>query len=164
MTSKYAIQMSVPAGFPDLLKDFTREVLREVSEGRCKADEEAILSFAAQYFADKSLQAGTTLTPEMLQQMAEKLFIAADQNGNGRLDIDEITQIIASLASDLQLNRPGDVEYVTAQAEESPKRVGRAARVREPRGRGARPHCACAAAFGLMAFVVRPMTWPAVFL
>jgi Ca2+-binding EF-hand superfamily protein len=119
MTSRYAISMSVPPGFPDLLKDFTREVLREVSEGRCKADEEAILAFAAQYFSDLSLQAGTQLTPEMLRQMAEKLFIAADQNGNGRLDLEEIKQIIASLASDLQLNRPGDIEYVTAQVVEA---------------------------------------------
>ena len=45
MSSKYSQQFDVPEGFPDLLRDFTREVLRAQPAG-----DVAILEFGEQFF------------------------------------------------------------------------------------------------------------------
>ena len=49
MASKYSQKFDVPEGFADLLRDFTREVLREQPKG-----EKSILEFGEQYFKQLS--------------------------------------------------------------------------------------------------------------
>ncbi|KUF72797.1 calcium-binding protein CML17 [Phytophthora nicotianae] len=49
MASKYAKPMEIPANFPDVLRNFTREVLRQQGKVETK---EAIYAFGSQYFKD----------------------------------------------------------------------------------------------------------------
>jgi hypothetical protein len=49
MASKYAKPMQIPADFPDILRNFTREVLRQQGKVETK---EAIFAFGSQYFKD----------------------------------------------------------------------------------------------------------------
>ncbi|GMF09232.1 unnamed protein product [Phytophthora lilii] len=60
MASKYAKPMQIPADFPDILRNFTREVLRQQSKVETK---EAIYAFGSQYFKDLvSKQSGANKT------------------------------------------------------------------------------------------------------
>jgi hypothetical protein len=45
MASKYRTKHTIPSGFPDILKDFVREILREQPEN--------IYRFGAEYFQQK---------------------------------------------------------------------------------------------------------------
>lgn len=49
MASKYAKPMQIPADFPDILRNFTREVLRQQGKVETK---EAIYAFGSQYFKE----------------------------------------------------------------------------------------------------------------
>lgn len=50
MTSKYAVELDIPNAFPEILKVFTREVLRATTYEQMSGTEEEIYTFAAQYF------------------------------------------------------------------------------------------------------------------
>jgi len=87
MASKYKTGHTIPPEFPDILKDFVREVLREQPAN--------IFSFGAAYFQDKSDELGGTggdggavagMSEDALVEYLTSLFVAADVDKNGVLD------------------------------------------------------------------------------
>ena len=85
MASKFKTGHTIPPEFPDILKDFVREVLREQPAN--------IFSFGAVYFQNKSDEGGGGegggiggMTEEALVEYLTNLFVQADVDKNGVLD------------------------------------------------------------------------------
>ena len=92
MVSKYGNEFSGPQEFPSVLKAFTREILRSQPGN--------IYEFGAAYFSELCAQrdameaqeaAGTggRPTPDQIVDMLNNLFLSADADGSGSLDMME---------------------------------------------------------------------------
>merc|ERR1711959_5829 len=99
MTSRYRKPFRYPEGFADVLRDFTREVLREQPN--------SIPEFGAAYFdrilrqsAEQQIMASEQgsgperMTPEQLQEYLAGVFIEADVDGSGTLSYKEFKRVI----------------------------------------------------------------------
>jgi len=116
MASKFKTTHSIPTEFPDILKDFVREILR--------AQPPNIFSFGAEYFREKANSAGGTgMSEEDLVQYLTNLFVQSDGDGNGVLDRAEFKRLmqgadlglsakqIKLLYSQADINEDGTIEY-----------------------------------------------------
>jgi Ca2+-binding EF-hand superfamily protein len=133
MTSRYTPARAVPPGFPDVLRDFSREVLRNYPRGRnAPADSQAfILEFAARYFANggkppaalkikkqegRATGAGSSAPGgsskhqavaalDDLENRIQQLFRAADRDNSGQLDPREMKAVLHALGSEIGLQQ-----------------------------------------------------------
>merc|ERR1719316_2552863 len=99
MTSRYRKPFRYPDGFADVLRDFTREVLREQPK--------SIPDFGAAYF-ENLLRQGTEMqqaemdgssapnrmSPEELQEFLHTIFAEADQDQTGTLSYKEFKEVV----------------------------------------------------------------------
>jgi len=99
MTSRYRKPFRYPDGFADVLRDFTREVLREQPK--------SIPDFGAAYF-ENLLRQGTEMqqaemdgsaapnrmSPEELQEFLHSIFMEADQDQTGTLSYKEFKEVV----------------------------------------------------------------------
>jgi hypothetical protein len=98
MASAYASRTVIPEGYPQVLKDFTREVLRNFPAEEPTDSEAWIYEFASRYFAGavgssgKSDEAGFMSPAEMEAQIRE-IFLDADKDQNGFLDRTEFKAV-----------------------------------------------------------------------
>ena len=68
MSSQFAIKFSIPVGFPEVLKDFTREVLRAINmDQTCGETESDMYQFAAGYFSNLAASSATPSLSEVDQ-------------------------------------------------------------------------------------------------
>merc|ERR1711988_1353000 len=101
MTSRYRKPFRYPDGFADVLRDFTREVLREQPK--------SIPDFGAAYFENllrqgAEMQQGemdggagpTRMSPEELQEFLASIFLEADQDQTGTLSYKEFKEVITT--------------------------------------------------------------------
>jgi len=101
MTSRYRKPFRYPDGFADVLRDFTREVLREQPK--------SIPDFGAAYFENQlrqgtEMQQGemdggagpTRMSPEELQEFLASIFQEADQDQTGTLSYKEFKEVITT--------------------------------------------------------------------
>lgn len=120
MTSKYAKRFHVPDGFPELLKDLTREVMREVTEGRRSGEREELCRFAHEFFVRRLQQRaerqGPDMSDEELHSHILDLFRRADADGNGYLDHGEFKAVLQSVAEELRLSH-GEIRSIMAEAD-----------------------------------------------
>jgi len=118
MASKYARQFALPDGFPQLLKDLTREVLR--------ADPRDIHTFGYEYFSEAISRRNNPdeyaeperLSVEELTEKVGQLFVDADADGNGVLDRKEFKSVFIGLKEELSLTDK-DVLRIMAEADEN---------------------------------------------
>lgn len=133
MASKYAKPMQVPADFPDVLRNFTREVLRQQGKVETK---EAIYAFGALYFKDLvAKQSGASkaiddaalnaMTPAYVKMDEEAIkefiivaFNDAQQQTGGMISYDQFKQILDSAGEQLQLS-PFELKALYAEADEN---------------------------------------------
>lgn len=120
MSSAYFTKrLKVPDEFPEILKSFTREILRNQPSN--------IYEFGANYFAEMSAQAnmmemGEGAEQEQLFSAAEMeeylagLFLEADGDGNGYLDPSEFKKIM--IAADVGLTTE-DIYEIMLVADEN---------------------------------------------
>lgn len=122
MSSKFAKQYQIPPEFPDILKDFAREVLRNQPAN--------INEFAAKYFdclaQGLPAEAGAGgmefagEDPEMsldeIEQIIHDLFHKYDQDGNGYLDPQEFKQLMSDLQQRMEFP-PDEVYRFLAEAD-----------------------------------------------
>jgi len=114
MSSKFAKQYQIPPEFPDILKDFAREVLRNQPAN--------INEFAAKYFdclaqglpaegqgGDAAAAGDPEMSLDEVEQIIQDLFHKYDSDGNGYLDPSEFK----ALMNDLQqrMDFPPDEIY-----------------------------------------------------
>jgi Ca2+-binding EF-hand superfamily protein len=95
MPSKYGKEFAVPKDFPSVLKSFTREVLRSQPDN--------IYQFGATYFTELLAQADAAARGESdgprrldraeLEQLLAQMFVEADTDGSGALNIVELKQV-----------------------------------------------------------------------
>uniref|UniRef100_A0A7S0QZZ8 EF-hand domain-containing protein n=1 Tax=Pyramimonas obovata TaxID=1411642 RepID=A0A7S0QZZ8_9CHLO len=121
MSSRYQKQFTIPEGFPQLLKTFSREVLR------CQPPN--IYKFGARYFAQlveaRQVEAEEAMredeasifdmSMEELQDFCLDLFMQFDADGNGFLDRKEFKAVMKSAKLGLS-NK--DIRKVMAEADE----------------------------------------------
>jgi len=118
MSSKFAKQYQVPPEFPDILKDFTREVLRNQPEN--------INEFAAKYFdclaaglpteGTMAGQAGNMEELEMsldeVERIVQDLFRKYDQDGSAYLDPTEFKALMQDLQQRLDFPPDETVRFL----------------------------------------------------
>jgi len=98
MSSRYQKPFTIPEGFPSLLKDFAREVLR--------AQPDNIYEFGAKYFAelvDEREAEGeegqidiTQLNSAEISELVFNMFVKYDRDQNGVLDRKEFRNVLSS--------------------------------------------------------------------
>jgi len=114
MASRYAEKFSIPEGFPQILREFTKEVLRENPQN--------IYDFGHQYFNGLASQNGEKgpgdLSPEELRDLINRLFQEADKDGNGYLDRKEFKSVFVGLQSDLKLSAK-EIRQIMSEADEN---------------------------------------------
>ncbi len=98
MSSRYQKPYTIPEEFPPLLKQFTREVLREQPEN--------LYAFGATYFKKllelkrdeerKASRSVLEMTSEEIQEYIQEIFLAADSDANGFLDRREMKVVLDS--------------------------------------------------------------------
>ncbi|KAH9136736.1 hypothetical protein LEN26_006027 [Aphanomyces euteiches] len=114
MASRYAKNVKVPADFPDMLRNFAREVLRNQEKIKTKDD---ILQYGIKYFTDlTNKNAGLTNGPsdetEVYMQMSDEeieeymwqIFRASDPANAGELDEGDFKKVFNEIADYLHLN------------------------------------------------------------
>lgn len=110
MSSRYAMAFAVPKGFPEALKTFTQEILRAINmDNECGSNPVEILDWAHRYFSQLAESNVPTLSNEEILHLAQKLFSAADVNGNGTLDKEEMRAVLHDLASDLDIKKQSQI-------------------------------------------------------
>ena len=112
-SQRYGKNYAVPAELAPILKDFTREVLREQPE------DEGFFAWSADYFErllaeERAPKKTPRLSPEELEQLLSQMFREADVNGSGALDRDEFKSVLRM--SELQLS-DRDVMALIAEAD-----------------------------------------------
>lgn len=120
MASKYAKPLQVPAEFPDLLRTFTREVLRQQGKMETK---EAIYEFGAQFFRDlvtkrdgtggKAASGGPgegvvpaymKISEDEIQEILARAFESADPENAGALAYERFHKVVLEIGDALQLS------------------------------------------------------------
>lgn len=109
MASKYAKPMQIPVDFPDVLRNFTREVLRQQGKVETK---EAIYAFGSQYFKELAAKQGgankaadeaamSALTPTYIKMEEEAVkevlvvaFNDAQQQDGGMVVYEQFKQVL----------------------------------------------------------------------
>lgn len=119
MAAKYARQFTLPEGFPQLLKDLTRECLR--------ADPDDIYRFGHEYFSEAIERRNNPedygaepdrMSMEELVDRIGQWFKDADADGNGVLDRSEFKLVFVNLKDELGLNDK-DILKIMAEADEN---------------------------------------------
>mmetsp|Transcript_12555 Transcript_12555/g.34323 ORF Transcript_12555/g.34323 Transcript_12555/m.34323 type:complete len:457 (-) Transcript_12555:138-1508(-) len=133
MASKYAKRLVVPDEFPEVLKSFTRELLRDlpadVEDGT--AVEEWILEYGRTYFENRAdverssggggsdfVDAAAHMSPEELRERITAIFLDADVDNNGFLDHREFKEVLRRFGTDLGL-QVTDMRRLMAEADEN---------------------------------------------
>ncbi|KAG7390379.1 hypothetical protein PHYPSEUDO_008207 [Phytophthora pseudosyringae] len=137
MASKYAKPMPIPADFPGILRNFTREVLRQQGKVETK---EAIYAFGSQYFKDLvAKQSGASKaiddavmsisTPAYIKMGEEAIkefmvvaFNDAQQQDGGMVVYEQFKQILDGVGEQLQLS-PTELNALYAEAVENEEGV-----------------------------------------
>jgi len=108
MASKYRTGQTIPPEFPDILKDFVREILRNQPGN--------IFAFGAEYFREKANQGqgSVGMSEEELVEYLTNLFLESDKDGNGVLDKHEFKRLMQS--ADLGLSKK-QIKFLYAEAD-----------------------------------------------
>lgn len=134
MASKYAKPLQVPAAFPDLLRTFARQVLRQQGKLETK---EVIYEFGVQYFRDLvakrdgagskaahteappgAVAAYLTLAEEEIEEMLVRTFQDADAERTGELPYDAFHRTLEHVGEELQLSSV-ELKALFAEASEN---------------------------------------------
>ena len=114
-------QFTIPDGFADILKSFTREVLRDQPED--------INGYAAEYFAAIAAQqapenngsgAGDDINIDMgsLRERIENMFTTADVENKGYLTRPQFMEVMSSVQGELNMS-DADLRHVMSEADEN---------------------------------------------
>jgi Ca2+-binding EF-hand superfamily protein len=124
MSSKFAKQYAIPSEFPEILKEFTREVLR--------AQPADVYEFGAKYFERKAQglpdevgarggpmgQDELDLSLEEVEAIIQDLFGKYDEDGNGFLDPKEFKNLMEDLQARMDFP-PDEVFRFLAEADQN---------------------------------------------
>jgi len=114
MSSQFAVKFTIPVGFPEVLKDFTREVLRAINmDQTCGETEADMYQFAAAYFGDLATSSATpNLSENEILGLARRLFVEADIDNSGTIDAGELEHVMKQLASSIGFHRNADIAKI----------------------------------------------------
>jgi len=118
-TRRYGKEYAVPEELAPMLKDFTREVLRNQPE------DDDFYRFAMDYFDQLLHQSAKTprMSPEELQGLFSQMFMAADVDGSGALSRQEFRSVlsmaefnlsereVAAIMAEADVNGDGEVNF-----------------------------------------------------
>ena len=105
MSSKYARRFAVPDEFPEVMKGFTREVLRDIPKDLTgAAAEEWIYKFGVSYFSGQQNSQREAAKADLGQEI-RAIFKAVDKDGNGVLDVKEFRSLLSAFTKELGLSK-----------------------------------------------------------
>ena len=119
VTTDFRGHQTIPAEFPQILKDFTREILREQPDnlyrfGRDYFERLAYPDAVGDASGDDSRRPFESMSDEELLAWLTEIFVAADTDNNGSLDRDEFKVVMSGLnltpAEAMQVFREADVD------------------------------------------------------
>jgi len=117
MSSQFAVKFTIPVGFPEVLKDFTREVLRAINmDQTCGETEADMYQFASEYFSDLATSSATpNLSENEILGLARRLFVEADVDNSGTIEAGELEQVMRELASSIGFHRNADIAKIVTE-------------------------------------------------
>lgn len=117
MSSQFAVKFTIPVGFPEVLKDFTREVLRAINmDQTCGETEADMYQFASEYFSDLATSSATpNLSENEILGLARRLFVEADVDNSGTIEAGELEQVMRELASSIGFHRNADIAKIVKE-------------------------------------------------
>lgn len=124
MSSKFAKQFQIPPEFPEILKEFAREVLR--------AQPNDVYEFGTKYFERKAQglpdegagggggagDDGMNISLEEVEGIIQDLFLKYDADGNGYLDKAEFKALMSDLQSRMDFP-PDEIYRFLAEADQN---------------------------------------------
>eukprot|EP00946_MAST-07B_sp_MAST-7B-sp1_P004042 g4042.t1 len=108
--------LALPEGFPEILREYTRELLRDQPSD--------IYNWSAEYFAARAparpegAAGALKLDLDALRNQIEQLFVSADKGNKGFLSRLEARKVIESLSGDFKLSN-ADIRQIMAEADEN---------------------------------------------
>ena len=118
MNASFSNNLTVPEGFPDVLRNFTRELLRDQPNN--------LYTYGAEYFAALAANQNTetsssnnnnnTIDMEMLESRLRDMFSASDEEGKGYLSRQQATAVVNNVAAELSFNEK-QIEYIMSEAD-----------------------------------------------
>merc|ERR1712196_411311 len=121
MTSRYRRPFRYPDGFADVLRDFTREVLRDQPKsipeyGAAYFDRILKQSAEQQVIAEEGSGAPDRMSQEQLLEYLSQVFMEADVDGSGSLSYKEFKRVLAT--ANFQFSKE-DVRRMLMEADEN---------------------------------------------
>ncbi len=123
MNAALSTQLAIPEGFPGIIKELTREILRDQPEN--------INAYAANYFERMlSQQYGgggsgqptgggrSEIDIESLEARIGEMFAAADDEGKGYLTREQATSVVSNVAMELTFT-DAQIQYIMTEADEN---------------------------------------------
>ncbi|KAF0683502.1 Aste57867_24454 [Aphanomyces stellatus] len=114
MASRYAKNVKVPADFPEVLRDFAREVLRCQEKIKSRDD---ILQFGVKYFTEvteknagvnnnpsEEKEVYMTMSEEEIEEYMWQIFRASDPSNSGELEEADFKKVFHEMADYLRLH------------------------------------------------------------
>ena len=102
VTTDFRGHQTIPAEFPQILKDFTREILREQPDnlyrfGRDYFERLAYPDAVGDASGDDSRRPFESMSDEELLAWLTEIFVTADTDNNGSLDREEFKVVMSGL-------------------------------------------------------------------
>ncbi|CAD7958756.1 unnamed protein product, partial [Amoebophrya sp. A120] len=115
----FAKKIEMPGDFPEILKDFTREVLRHQPGN--------VYEFGVKYFEEKLLASGSAalesalsgddLSLEKMEEIIQQLFIKYDEDKSGYLDRREFRKLLSDLRTQIPFISEDDLFFFMSEAD-----------------------------------------------
>ena len=118
MNASFANKLTLPDGFPDLLRDFTREVLRDQPADVCAYGAEYFARLLASGGAGGGGAAAREIDMENLEMRIGQMFDSADVEGKGYLSRAQATAVVRNMAGELSFSE-SQVQYIMTEADEN---------------------------------------------
>ena len=126
MNAALSTQLAIPEGLPDILKELTREILRDQPEN--------IHAYAANYFErmlaqqygggggggqGRPIEGGRAeIDIASLEARISEMFTAADAEGKGYLTRAQATSVVGNVAGELSFT-DAQIQYIMTEADEN---------------------------------------------
>lgn len=121
MNGSLTTSLAIPEGFPEILRDLTREVLRDQPDN--------VYTYGAAYFErlladsyggrdDSQVNAHKDIDMESLEIRIGEMFDAADTEQKGYLSREQATSIVRNVATELSFTEE-QINYIMTEADEN---------------------------------------------
>ena len=118
MNASFSNSLTLPDGFPEVLRDFTREILRDQPNDLCTYGADYFAALAANQNTGAAEEAHPTINMDDLEGRITDMFLANDAEGKGYLTRAQATTVVTNVAGELNFSE-AQVAYIMTEADEN---------------------------------------------